>query len=236
MELLLEHPEAEVREAAQTLLEGLDGIHRPALVRLANLLDHHGLLNTAAGDPVIGPVLDLYDLAPVSPTAQVEHALEDVRAYIQSHGGQVEVLAVEDGVVRLRLAGSCSGCSGSAMTLKRGVETALREGFPGFKTMAVEEPEPEPPRPTFIALGQIGKLAAPVRPLFEDAAAVADVSGMMTVRVGSEEVLLHNVAGEIYAFRKGGDQVQAFPVAIEEGRVKVAVNVPALAPVPGAAR
>lgn len=229
---LLEHPSEEVRLLAEEVLAAVDGIHREGLTRMAALLDHHDLLRLAATDPLVAELLDLYDLVPISEEMLVERALETVRPYIQSHGGQLEVLAVAGGVVKVRLAGSCAGCSGSAMTLKRGVETALRENYPGFSSMEVEEPKPEPARPTFIGLNQIKTVSAPARPVFRDAAALEDVVGMITVRVGEFEVLLHNLDGEVYAFRKGGDRRESFPVAIEGGRVKVATNVPAQAPLP----
>lgn len=232
---LLTYPDPEVRELTERLMAGVDSLHRAALVRVANLLDHHGQLQQAVRDPVVGTVFDLYDLVPLTPEAQVERALEEIRPYIQSHGGQLEILGVREGVVRVRLAGSCSGCSGSAITLKRGVEAALKEGLPGFVEMQVEEAEPEPARPTFIALEQIRSITSPVKPVFEDAAAIEEVRGMLAVRVGKEDVLLHNVGGEIYAFRKGGQRVECFPVALEAGRIKVATNVPATAPGPTAA-
>ncbi len=232
MDALLEHPSPEVPRLAEGLLQGVDGLHRPGLVRLANLLDHHGLLEQAASDPAVAELLDLYDLVPRTREQLVERALVDVRPYIQSHGGQLEVVGVEGGVVRVRLAGACSGCSGSAITLRRGVETALRDGFPGFERMDVDEPLPEPPRPTFIPLGEVRRAPTAVRPVFIDAAAVDEVAGMKLVEVGGQEVLLHNLDGEIFAFRRGGDRRESFPVAIDGGRVKVAVNVPAEAPLP----
>ena len=229
---LLEHPHEEVRLLAEEVLAAVDGIHREGLTRMAALMDHHGLLELAAKDPAVADLLDLYDLVPISQEVLVERALETVRPYIQSHGGQLEVLAVAEGVVRVRLAGSCAGCSGSAMTLKRGVETALRENYPGFTTMVVEEPKPEPARPTFIGLTQIKTMTVPKKPIFTDAAALEDVVGMVAVEVGGIPVLLHNLGGEIYAFRKGGERRESFPVAVEAGRVMVATNVPAEAPLP----
>lgn len=233
LQRLLEHPHEEVRELGRAVLEAVDAIHREGLTRMAALLDHHDLLRLAASDAAIAELLDLYDLVPISEEALVERALEKVRPYIQSHGGQLEVLEVRGGIVRVRLAGSCAGCSGSAMTLKRGVETALREDFPGFLSMEVEEPEPAPVRPTFIGLKQLKTISPPSRPIFQDAAALSDVVGMITVEVGGIPVLLHNLGGEVYAFHQGGERRESFPVAIEAGRVKVAVNVPAEAPLPG---
>lgn len=232
LEALLQHPLPEVREQLEALLQGVDALHRPGLARLANLLEHHGLLELATRDPVVGDLLDLYDLAPRTAEQQVEHALEAIRPYIHSHGGQLELLSVGGGVVTVRLAGSCSGCSGSAITLRRGVEAALREGYPGFQRLEVEEPRAGEPRPTFIPIGEVRRAAPPAAPVFTDAAAVDEVVGMRVVEVGGEEVLLHNLDGEIFAFRLGGDQRKSYPVAIQAGRVKVAVNVAAEAPIP----
>ena len=57
-------------------------------------------------------------------------ALDEVRPYLASHGGDVELLGVEDGVVRLRLEGSCNGCPSSAMTLKLAIEEAIARAAP----------------------------------------------------------------------------------------------------------
>lgn len=233
LEELLQHPSEDVRRLAETVLQGVDGLHRQGLGRIAGLLDHHGLLEQAVADPAAGDLLDLYDLVPRTPEQQVERALEAIRPYIHSHGGQLEVVSVIGGTVAVRLAGACSGCSGSALTLRRGVEAALRDGYPAFQRIEVVEPvAAEEPRPTFIPLGEVRRIEPAVRPVFEDAAALEEVIGMKVVRVGGEEVLLHNLGGEIFAYRRGGASHDSFPVAIQDGRVKVAVNVPAEAPLP----
>ena len=57
-------------------------------------------------------------------------ALDEVRPYLASHGGNVELVSVEDGVVRLRMEGSCSGCPSSTMTLKLAIEDAIHKAAP----------------------------------------------------------------------------------------------------------
>ena len=57
-------------------------------------------------------------------------ALSEVQPYLQSHGGDVELVDIVDGVVKVRLRGACSGCPGAAMTLKMGVEQVLKEKVP----------------------------------------------------------------------------------------------------------
>jgi Fe-S cluster biogenesis protein NfuA len=117
------------------LLDGIDAVHRLALRRLAAMLD-----------PAVDWLLDAY-AAGVDERAAAERALHAVQPYVEGHGGRVELLDVEGGVVRLRLSGACAGCTGSAQTLQDGVHQALREGFPGFLRMEVEEDLGAPAHP-----------------------------------------------------------------------------------------
>ena len=63
----------------------------------------------------------------------VEAILEQIRPALQADGGDVELIDVKDGVVSLRLTGHCAGCPMSTMTLKMGIERALREKVPEVK-------------------------------------------------------------------------------------------------------
>ncbi|OQA29178.1 MAG: Fe/S biogenesis protein NfuA [Verrucomicrobia bacterium ADurb.Bin345] len=58
---------------------------------------------------------------------QVKGYIEQVRPYIQSHGGDVEFVALVGNTVQLRLKGACSSCPGAVMTLHNGIEAQLRE-------------------------------------------------------------------------------------------------------------
>lgn len=215
-------PYPEIQAKAFDMLQVVDAIHREALGRLIAFLQQHGqaeLVERAAADPIVHTLLLLYDLIPGDERSQVETALEIVRPYIHSHGGEVEVLDVVDGTVHLRLAGACQGCSGAAMTLKRGIEAALREGFPGFKGIAVHEPE-QARGPSFIPLAQVGQAppasqidviplmaAGPTRPVrrpvFKQVARLDQTPAgtMHAFDVDGVRVLIANVAGEIYAVR-----------------------------------
>ena len=66
---------------------------------------------------------------------EVEHALEDVRPSLQMDGGDVKLVDVEDGVVKVKLMGACAGCPMSQMTLKMGIESYLKKKVPGVKTV-----------------------------------------------------------------------------------------------------
>ena len=63
----------------------------------------------------------------------VEAALETVRPYLIADGGNVELVDVKEGVVKLKLKGACSGCPSAAMTLQHGIERVLREQIPEIK-------------------------------------------------------------------------------------------------------
>jgi len=64
---------------------------------------------------------------------EIEAALEQIRPALQADGGDVELVEVNNGVVKLRLRGACSGCPMATMTLHQGVERLLKEQVPGVK-------------------------------------------------------------------------------------------------------
>jgi Fe-S cluster biogenesis protein NfuA len=66
---------------------------------------------------------------------EIAQALEEVRPHLQVDGGDVELVDVEDGVVKVRLKGACAGCPMSQMTLKWGVENYLKKKVPGVKSV-----------------------------------------------------------------------------------------------------
>jgi len=176
--------EREGDDRALALLQLIDAIHRPALELIANGQADH---------PIARALLAMYDLAPVDEIVQVEEALDEVRPYVESHGGRLDLLGVDDGVVRVSLSGSCQGCAGSEVTLRRGVEEVLRERYPGFRELVAEEPR-------VVVLPMSGLR----RPEFREVAADGLEPGhMCAVDVEGTSVLLANVEGEIYALRNG---------------------------------
>lgn len=64
---------------------------------------------------------------------KVEAALAKVKPSLQADGGDVELVDVKDGVVKLKLTGACSGCPMSAMTLQMGIERILKQQVPEIK-------------------------------------------------------------------------------------------------------
>lgn len=70
---------------------------------------------------------------------KVRESLEKVRPSLQADGGDVELVDVtDDGIVKVRLTGACSGCPMSQMTLKAGVEKMLKQDIPQIKSVEAE--------------------------------------------------------------------------------------------------
>ena len=182
------------------------------IVGLAAEREADGLVEALTGDELVSHLLLLHDLHPVSVEARVRGALEDVRPYLDSHGGDVELVAVEDGVVRLRLAGSCDGCPSSAMTLKLAIEEAVLKAAPEVERVEADgaAPEPEPGNGLLqltVAGGARANGAGSKPPDSDGAWATAGAlpelanGGTLVKPVGGEPVLFLRIAETFYAYR-----------------------------------
>ena len=147
VEALLGEIEDDPRAAAA--VQAIVDLYGEALARLLDGAD-------PVEDELVSHLLLVHDLHPVDVETRVRNALEDVRPYLGSHGGDVEFLGVEDGVARLRLAGTCNGCPSSTVTLKNAIEEALLKAAPDLERIDAEGVA-EPAR----ALLQIGTLECP---------------------------------------------------------------------------
>ena len=66
-------------------------------------------------------------------SAEIESALDQIRPGLQADGGNVELVDVKDGVVKVKLVGHCAGCPMSQMSLKNGIERMLKQEIPEVK-------------------------------------------------------------------------------------------------------
>jgi Fe-S cluster biogenesis protein NfuA len=135
------------RDTATALVQALLEVYGEALARLVGHVaerDDGTLANALAGDEVVAPLLMLHGLHPVPLERRVDGALAEVRPYLESHGGGVELLGIEEGVVRLELQGSCSGCPSSTVTLKHAVEEAIHKAAPDVAEIVAEDAPREP--------------------------------------------------------------------------------------------
>src|SRR5262249_29141339 len=109
-----------VRQQVQEIVQGLLEYHGAGLARIVELTEQRspGTMAVLTGDELAASLLLLHDLHPVDLASRVEQALAEVRPFLQSHGGEVELLSTDDGVVRLTMHGSCHGCPSSLVTLR----------------------------------------------------------------------------------------------------------------------
>jgi Fe-S cluster biogenesis protein NfuA/nitrite reductase/ring-hydroxylating ferredoxin subunit len=186
------------RETAEALVAAVVEMYGEGLERIVGELAAAGAAGEAirdrlAADGVVASLLLIHDLYPVPLEERVLQGLERVRPYMESHGGNVELLGVTDGIARLRLEGSCSSCQASSVTLELAVRKALMETAPDLVGMEVEEstsvgmPLPMAGTPSWFDLdGAVAEL-----PL--EALTAIDVAGMSLV--------VANVEGTLLAYR-----------------------------------
>jgi Fe-S cluster biogenesis protein NfuA len=150
VEALLERVDtldAPARETATELVQALVELYGEGLAHVVEHVAAHddGRLAAAfAGDELVAHLLLLHGLHPVTTEERVRGALEEVRPYLDAHHGGVELLGVEDGVVRLALQGSCNGCPSSTATLKLAIEEAIAKAAPDVVRIDAEGAAPPP--------------------------------------------------------------------------------------------
>jgi Fe-S cluster biogenesis protein NfuA len=130
-----QHPDEAIQARLIDVLRAVDTIHRGALDQLGALLDAHGLREDALTNPHVALLFELYqahDEEEDDLRSRAEAAVAELQPYVASHGGRLEVVAAEDGVVNIRLLGACPSCSGSPAALNDLVEQALCASLPEF--------------------------------------------------------------------------------------------------------
>lgn len=124
----------EIRATALDLVQSVVELHGAALRRLVDslkrTLEGEQALSEALENDLISSMLLLHNLHPDDIETRVLRGIEKVRPYLKSHGGDVEFADVRDGIVHLRLHGTCGSCPSSSITLKNAVEDALFEVAP----------------------------------------------------------------------------------------------------------
>lgn len=136
-------PDEEARSAALELVQSLMDFHGAGLDRLMEIIAEAGepgyaVFDKFAHDDLVGSLLLLYNLHPVPLETRVMQALDKVRPYLDSHGGNVELIGISNDVVRLRLEGSCKSCPSSSMTLKLAIEEAIMAAAPDVVAIEAE--------------------------------------------------------------------------------------------------
>jgi Fe-S cluster biogenesis protein NfuA/nitrite reductase/ring-hydroxylating ferredoxin subunit len=258
----------QAREGAEALVSTIVGLYGNGIERILEIVHESagdrspGIFERLAADPFVESLLCLHGLHPIALEDRVRAALDSVRPYLESHEGGVEIAGIEDGVVLLRLEGSCDGCPSSAATVKLAVEKAILQRVPEIhEVRALGAPEP--------SSATIGRASLKLE---SDWIAVDDLpglaadpdSGIAARDVGGAAVLFVRFGKTIYAYRNacpgcaqplesgrlsqpfltcracdatfdvihagraalpGAPAAEPFPLAYEDGRVRVAIPV-----------
>jgi Fe-S cluster biogenesis protein NfuA/nitrite reductase/ring-hydroxylating ferredoxin subunit len=198
------------RERAEELVRLVVDLYGAGLERLLEVLYDAGalsdeLLARLAADELVSGLLAVHGLHPYAVEDRIAQALDDVRPYLGSHGGDVELLEVTaDGVVKLRMLGSCDGCPSSAVTLQLAVEGAITAAAPEVSAVEVAE-EPKAATGGLIPLDALTvRLREPdIASAWQPVAAMGDVPAgrLLSVSTGGLDVVLTRVGAASYAYR-----------------------------------
>lgn len=214
--VLQAHPDPEVRAEVDTLLKGIDAVHRTGLERLIAAV--HGMagdafLNRLIGDPAIRLLLMSYNLIAVDRRLQAEEALDKVRGHLHAHGVDVEIREVVGGVVYVKLHGVKNAAQDEAV--RRDLENALRDGLLGFQELVVGG-RPSEKAETMVPISSL-KVAR--RPKYERAIALEELpaSTLRAIEIAGIPILLARVGDEVFALHnRCGDS----PLPLEYSRLE----------------
>ena len=232
-------PDPVTRAVAEELLSALVQLYGAGLEQILDGLFAAGepgerIAAELAQDPLVATLLFIHDLHPVPLADRVRGALDSVRPYMESHGGNVELLSLDRGVARIRLKGSCSDCSASSVTLELAIKQALEEAAPDLEGLEVEGVTVQtaggpglpmvtgtaPGSPTGMELPVVmsAPTIAPAAPSWFEVAAVGELAdgSMAAVKVAGSDLLVANVEGTLLAYR---DSCANCGAALHAGRL-----------------
>lgn len=197
------------RENALSLMQTLMEIHGAGIERMMEIVFDSGekggeIIDQFGGDSLVGSLLLLYGLHPLDLETRVHQALDKVRPYLRSHGGDVEIIHISDGAVRLRLQGSCNGCASSAVTMKLAIEEAIYELAPDVTSLEVEGVVDQPALRSLVQLKSSGKNTD--HPASEDI--WKNVSDITSITNGAVRAI--EVAGRSVLFCRLGETYYAY--------------------------
>jgi Fe-S cluster biogenesis protein NfuA/nitrite reductase/ring-hydroxylating ferredoxin subunit len=201
------------KSCAEDLVGTLMQLYGEGLERILAAVDEDGtpaLRERLVDDGVVASLLLIHGLYPVPLEERVREALDSVRPYMETHGGDVELLGISDGVARLRLEGHCRGCAASASTLELGIKQALQEAAPDLEGIEVEgadaAPAHAPPGGFELPMahaGPNGSARAPAPPGWLSVPGLGELGrgALAEVSIDGVALVVANVEGDLLAYR-----------------------------------
>jgi Fe-S cluster biogenesis protein NfuA len=161
-------PDAAARALVQECVQALLAFQGRGLARIVELVQGAGpegemVFDQLANDPIVRGLLLIHGLHPADLETRLREALKKVRPYMESHGGNVELVSLEGDVARLRLQGACKGCPSSAITMELALRRAIEEACPDLIGLEVEGVA-TPSGPVEIASDRLRCISEPAKP------------------------------------------------------------------------
>jgi Fe-S cluster biogenesis protein NfuA/nitrite reductase/ring-hydroxylating ferredoxin subunit len=218
-------PDPRVASAAEELVRALVDLYGEGLAHVMRIVgssdqptdgNQSTVVDQLIADPLVESLLLVHDLHPLDIDTRIQRALDGVRPYLGSHAGGVEFLGVDDeGVVRLKLEGSCHGCPSSTVTVRLAIEKAIQEAAPDTVRVDVVGVVAEPSGPALLQIGRRApdQTSPPTAPTPAMTAAVesdgwahlpswpAGGGDARAVNLAGIPVLLCRIGGAMFAYR-----------------------------------
>jgi nitrite reductase/ring-hydroxylating ferredoxin subunit/Fe-S cluster biogenesis protein NfuA len=194
----------DARRKAMELKKAIEAFHEHGLRKLVRTFRETDagkeLLLKAVEDPAVYAMLFMHGIIKQDLFTRVAAVLEEVRPYMRSHGGDVELVKVEGETVYVRLQGACSGCSMSAVTLKNGVEEAIKARVPEIEYVIMAGDEVASGYLPIHAIDDAGSLE---QSGWQQGPFISELEEGRPVHFAHEEgdILLVRIEGKVMAFR-----------------------------------
>jgi Fe-S cluster biogenesis protein NfuA len=157
--------DAENRASAKALVQLLLDLHAAGFERALEIIAKNGdagqrAIDDLGRDPLVSSLLVLYGLHPLDLESRVAQAVEKIRPKVRRGGGELELLSMKSGVVRLHLQVTGHSCGSTGKTLKAMVEEAMYEAAPDLSQLLIEGLEEPAGSGGFVPLGKLGGVIA----------------------------------------------------------------------------
>ena len=193
-------PDPSSRAILEECLESLLSFYGRGLERILELVEEAGpegrkVYETLINDGAVRGLLLIHNLHPVSLETRLTEALDKIRPYMESHGGNVELLSLQDDFATLRLQGHCKSCPSSAVTMELALRSAIEEACPDLMGFEVEGMAPAPgPAPMHAPNGAPAWTEVPE-------AKRLDEGRMISIQPGRVPLVVCKHGGQMYAYR-----------------------------------
>ncbi|HZC35811.1 MAG TPA: NifU family protein [Chthoniobacterales bacterium] len=190
------------KELMQECMEAVLAFYGQGLSRILQVVgdagpDGHRVYQDLIHDDVIQGLLLIHDLHPLDLETRLRGALDKVRPYLRRHGGNVELISLENDVARLRLQGTCKSCASSSVTLELAIRHAIEQACPDLVHFEVEGGVPDEGSGAGSRLSGQKSIAWIV---IEDAGRLAE-GAWLPVRVEQMRLVICKVNGTFYVYR-----------------------------------